>query len=268
MKRSEHFNVVAGKWLNGYSLSVNGLKYVMYGVDLDNRLVLRSDDKDITCNFSDLGIDSSHIFEDECNRMIYEAKEVFIDKQSHRELYVVDKGDEWRSYWVEDSYVIGANCCTIRSISDFLREKNKFFCGDIVAKYDGGVPTYYFVDAFTDVSGIFTVVFSYLDSDGKIAHCYSDKGMYRVLEEVAFEHWLSRGFMYNAESNTLCPISYELTDNSYVFYCSDEPVSVLANWKIGTYGFAKDKFPLIVPFHKFNPDNIGKSLQYNVIKQQ
>lgn len=86
-----------------------------------------------------------------------------------------------------------------------------------------------------DVSGIFTVVFSYLDSDGKIAHCYSDKGMYRVREEVAFEHWLSRGFMYNAESNTLCPISYELTDNSYVFYCSDEPVSVLANWKIGTY---------------------------------
>lgn len=268
MKRSEHFNVAAGKWLNSYPLSVNGHKYVISGVDLGNRLVLRSDDKDITCNFSDLGIDSSHIFVDECNRMIYEAKEVFIDKQSHRELYVVDKGDEWRSYWVEDSYVIGANCCTIRSISDFLREKNKFFCGDIVAKYDGGVPTYYFVDAFTDVSGIFTVVFSYLDSDGKIAHCYSDKGMYRVLEEVAFEHWLSRGFMYNAESNTLCPISYELTDNSYVFYCSDEPVSVLANWKIGTYGFAKDKFPLIVPFHKFNPDNIGKSLQYNVIKQQ
>ena len=180
----------------------------------------------------------------------------------------MDKGDEWRSYWVEGSYVIGANCCTIRSISDFLREKNKFFCGDIVAKYDGGVPTYYFVDAFTDVSGIFTVVFSYLDSDGKIAHCYSDKGMYRVREEVAFEHWLSRGFMYNAESNTLCPISYELTDNSYVFYCSDEPVSVLANWKIGTYGFAKNKFPFIVPFHKFNPDNIGGSLQYNVIKQQ
>lgn len=52
------------------------------------------------------------------------------------------------------------------------------------------------------------------------------------------------------------------------FNCSDEPVSFLANWKIGTYGFAKDKFPLIVPFHKFNPDNIGKSLQYNVIKQQ
>lgn len=265
MKRSEHFNVVAGKYLDSFPLSVNGLKYVIYGVDLDNRLVLRSDDKDITCNFSDFGIDSSHIF---VNRMIYEAKKVFIDKQSHRELYVVDKGDEWRSYWVEDSYVIGANCCTIRSISDFLREKNKFFCGDIVAKYDGGVPTYYFVDAFTDVSGIFTVVFSYLDSDGKIAHCYSDKGMYRVLEEVAFEHWLSRGFMYNAESNTLCPISYELTDNSYVFYCSDEPVPVLANWKIGTYGFAKDKFPFIVPFHKFNPDNIGESLQHNVVKQQ
>lgn len=147
MKRSEHFNVVAGKWLNGYSLSVNGRKYAISGVSPDN----------------------------------------------------------------------------------------KFFCGDIVAKYDGGVPTYYFVDAFTDVSGIFTVVFSYLDSDGKIAHCYSDKWMYRVREEVAFEHWLSRGFMYNAESNTLCPISYELTDNSYVFYCSDEPVSVLANWKIGTY---------------------------------
>lgn len=180
----------------------------------------------------------------------------------------MNKGDEWRSYWVEDSYVIGSNCCTIRSISDFLREKSRFFCGDIVAKYDGGVPTCYFVDAFTDVSGIFTVVFSYLDSDGKIAHCYSDKGMYRVREEVAFEHWLSRGFMYNAESNTLCPISYELTDNSYVFYCSDEPVSVLANWKIGTYGFAKDKFPLIVPFHKFNPDNIGGSLQHNVVKQQ
>lgn len=186
MKRSEHLNVVAGKYLDFFPLSVNGLKYVIYGVDLDNRLVLRSDDKDITCNFSDLGIDSSHIF----------------------------------------------------------------------------------VDAFTDVSGIFTVVFSYLDSDGKIAHCYSDKGMYRVREEVAFEHWLSRGFMYNAGSNTLCPISYELTDNSYVFYCSDEPVPVLANWKIGTYGFAKDKFPFIVPFHKFNPDNIGESLQHNVVKQQ
>lgn len=221
MKRSEHFNVVAGKYLKFSPLSVNGLKHVMYGVGLDNRLVLRSDDKDIACDFSDLGIDSSRIFVDECNSMIYEAKKVFIDKQSHRELYVVDKGDEWRSYWVEGSYVIGANCCTIRSISDFLREKNKFFCGDIV-------------DAFTDVSGIFTVVFSYLDSDGKIAHCYSDKGMYRVCGQVAFEHRASRGFKYDKENNTLCPISYELTDNSYVFYCGDEPVSVLANWRIGT----------------------------------
>ena len=187
MKRSEHFNVVAGKWLNGYSLSVNGRKYAISGVSPDNKLVLHClDANDIVCEYSDLSLGSSHIFVNECDH----------------ELYVVDKGDEWRSYWVEDSYVIGSNCCTIRSISDFLREKSRFFCGDIVAKYDGGVPTYYFVDAFTDVSGIFTVVFSYLDSDGKIAHCYSDKGMYRVREEVAFEHWLSRGFMYNAESNT------------------------------------------------------------------
>lgn len=92
--------------------------------------------------------------------------------------------------------------------------------------------------------------------------------MYRVREDVAFEHWASRGFKYDEENNTLCPISYELTDNSYVFYCSDEPVSVLANWKIGTYGFAKNKFRFIVPFHKFNPDNIGESLQHNVVKQQ
>lgn len=242
MKRSEHFNVVAGKWLNGYSLSVNGRKYAISGVSPDNKLVLHClDANDIVCEYSDLSLGSSHIFVNECDHVICDARRVFVDEQSHHELYVVNKGDEWRSYWVEDSYVIGSNCCTIRSISDFLREKNKFFCGDIVAKYDGGVPTYYFVDAFTDVSGIFT---------------------------VAFEHWLSRGFMYNAESNTLCPISYELTDNSYVFYCSDEPVSVLANWKIGTYGFAKNKFPFIVPFHKFNPDNIGKSLQHNVVKQQ
>lgn len=48
-----------------------------------------------------------------------------------------------------------------------------------------------------------------------------------IYEAVAFEHWLSRGFMYNAESDTLCPISYE-----------------------------------------FNPDNIGGSLQPNVVKQQ
>lgn len=57
-------------------------------------------------------------------------------------------------------------------------------------------------------------------------------------------------------------------EDSYVFNCSDEPVSFLANWEIGTYGFAKDKFPFIVPFHKFNPDNIGESLQHNVVKQQ
>lgn len=269
MKRSEHFNVAAGKWLNGYPLSVNGHKYVISGVDSDNSLVLHClDAKDIVCEYSDLMIGSSHIFVNHCDHVICEARRVFVDEQSHHELYVVNKGDEWRFYWVEDSYVIGANCCTIRSISDFLREKNKFFCGDIVVKYDCGVPTYYFVDAFTDVSGVFTVVFSYLDGDGKIAYCYSDKGMYRVLEDVAFEHWASRGFKYDEENNTLCPISYELTDNSYVFYCSDEPVSVLANWKIGTYGFAKDKFPFIVPFHKFNPDNIGESLQHNVVKQQ
>lgn len=117
MKRSEHFNVVAGKWLNG----------------------------------------SSHIFVNDCDHVICEAKLVLVDGQSRHELYVVNKGDEWRSYWVEDSYVIGANCCTIRSISDFLRDKSRFFCGDIVSKYDGGVPIYYFVDAFTDVSGVFMV---------------------------------------------------------------------------------------------------------------
>lgn len=128
MKRSEHFNVVAGKWLNGYSLSVNGLKYAISGVRPDNKLVLHClDANDIVCEYSDLSLGSSHIFVNDC---------------AH-ELYVVAK--------------------------------------------------YYFVDAFTDVSGIFTVVFSYLDSDGKIAHCYSDKWMYRVREEVAFEHWLSRG---------------------------------------------------------------------------
>lgn len=189
MKRSEHFNVVAGKWLNGYSLPVNGRRY---------------------------------------------------------ELYVVD---------------IGADCCTVRSVSDFLREKNKFFCGDIVAKYGGGVPAYCFVDAFTDVSGIFTVVF-------KTAHCCSGKGMYRVLEEVAFEHRLSRGFKYVNENNTLCPVSCELTDGSCVFNCSDGPVSVLADRKTGTCGFAGNKFPFIVPFHRFNPANIVGSLQHNVVKQQ
>lgn len=239
MKRSEHFNVVAGKWLNGYSLSVNGRKYAISGVSPDNKLVLHClDANDIVCEYSDLSLGSSHIFVNDCDHVICDARRVFVDGKSHHELYVVDKGDEWRSYWVEFSYVIGANCCTIRSISDFLREKNKF---SVVTLWLSTM-----------------VVFRYLDSDGKIAHCYSDKGMYRVRAEVAFEHWLSRGFMYNAESNTLCPISYELTDNSYVFYCSDEPVSFLANWKIGTYGFAKNKFPFIVPFHKFNPEILVK----------
>lgn len=126
MKRSEHFNVVAGKWLNGYPLSVNGRKYAISGVSPDNKLVLHClDANDIVCEYSDLSLGSSRIFVNDCDH----------------ELYVVDN-------------------------------------------------------------------------------------------------------------------------------CSDEPVSVLANWKIGTYGFAKDKFPLIVPFHKFNPDNIGESLQHNVVKQQ
>lgn len=89
MKRSEHFNVVVGKWLNGYPLSVNGPKYVISGVDSDNSLVLHcSDAKDIVCEYSDLMTGSSHIF--------------------------VNKGDEWRSYWVEDSYVIGSDCCYFR----------------------------------------------------------------------------------------------------------------------------------------------------------
>ena len=208
MKRSEHFNVVVGKCLNGYSLSVNGRKYAISGVSPDNKLVLHClDANDIVCEYSDLSLGSSHLFVNDCDH----------------ELYVVNKGDEWRSYWVEDSYVIGANCCTI---SDFLRDKSRFFCGDIVSKSDGGVPIYYFVDAFTDVSGVFTVVFSYLDGDGKIAYCYSDKGMYRVRADVAFAHWASRGFKYDEENNTLCPISY---------YCSDEPFSFLANRKIGPY---------------------------------
>lgn len=127
MKRSEHFNVAAGKWLNVYPLSVNGHKYVISGVDSDNSLVLHClDAKDIVCEYSDLMIGSSHIFVNHCDHVICEARRLFVDEQSHHELYVVNKGDEWRSYWVEDSYVIGANCCTIRSISDFLREKNKF----------------------------------------------------------------------------------------------------------------------------------------------
>ena len=142
MKRSGHFNVVAGKCLNGYSLSVNGRKYAISGVSPDNKLVLHClDANDIVCEYSDLSLGSSHIFVNDCDHVICDARRVFVDGKSHHELYVVDN-------------------------------------------------------------------------------------------------------------------------------CSDEPVSFLANWKIGTYGFAKDKFPLIVPFHKFNPDNIGESLQHNVVKQQ
>lgn len=40
MKRSEHFNVVVGKWLNVYSLSVNGRKYAISGVSPDNWIVM------------------------------------------------------------------------------------------------------------------------------------------------------------------------------------------------------------------------------------
>ena len=121
MNRSEHFNVSAVKCLNVYPLSVNGHKYVISVVA-----------KDIVCEYSDLMIGSSPIF--------VEASRLFVDEQSHPELYVVNKGDEWRSYWVEASYV-------------------------------SGVRTYYFVDAFTDVSGVFTVVFSYLCGDGKTVSC-------------------------------------------------------------------------------------------------
>lgn len=63
MKRSEHFNVVAGKCLNGYSLSVNGRKYAISGVSPDNKLVLHClDANDIVCEYSDLSLGSSHIF--------------------------------------------------------------------------------------------------------------------------------------------------------------------------------------------------------------
>lgn len=101
MKGSERFNVVAGKWLNGYSLSVNGRKYAISGV---SPFLHCLDANDIVCEYSDLSLGSSRIIVNDCGH----------------ELYVVDKGDEWRSYWVEGSYVTGANCCTIRSISDFL----------------------------------------------------------------------------------------------------------------------------------------------------
>lgn len=78
MKRSEHFNVVAGKWLNGYPLSVNGHKYFISGVNSDNKLVLHcSDAKDISCDYSDLFIGSSHIFVNECDHVICDARRVF-----------------------------------------------------------------------------------------------------------------------------------------------------------------------------------------------
>lgn len=71
MKRSEHFNVAAGKWLNSYPLSVNGHKYVISGVDSDNSLVLHClDAKDIVCEYSDLMIGSSHIFVNDCDHVI------------------------------------------------------------------------------------------------------------------------------------------------------------------------------------------------------
>jgi hypothetical protein len=198
MKRSEPFNVAAVKCLHVYPLSVNGHKYVISGVDSDNSLVFHClDAKDIVCEYSDLKIGSSHIFVSHFGHVICAARRVFVAEQSHHALYVVNKGDEWRSYWVEDSYVM---------------------CLSTIALFP------------------LTTLWMLLQ-------------MFRVFSR-------------------LCPISYELTDNSYVFYCSDEPFSVLANWEIGTYCFAKDKFPFIVPFHKFNPDNIGESLRHNVVKQQ
>lgn len=78
MKRSEHFNVVAGKWLNGYSLSVNGRKYAISGVSPDNKLVLHClDANDIVCEYSDLSLGSSHIFVNDCDHVICDARRVF-----------------------------------------------------------------------------------------------------------------------------------------------------------------------------------------------
>lgn len=80
MKRSEHFNVVAGKWLNGYSLSVNGRKYAISGVSPDNKLVLHClDANDIVCEYSDLSLGSSHIFVNDCDHVICDARRVFVD---------------------------------------------------------------------------------------------------------------------------------------------------------------------------------------------
>lgn len=87
MKRSEHFNVIADKLLNDYPLSVSGIKDVISGVDSDNSLVLHcSDAKDISCDYSDLFIGSSHIFVNEFNHVICDASRVFVDEQSHHEL--------------------------------------------------------------------------------------------------------------------------------------------------------------------------------------
>lgn len=78
MKRSEHFNVVAGKWLNGYSLLVNGRKYAISGVSSDNKLVLHClDANDIVCEYSDLSLGSSHIFVNDCDHVICDARRVF-----------------------------------------------------------------------------------------------------------------------------------------------------------------------------------------------
>jgi hypothetical protein len=81
-----------GDFVYGYSLSVNGRKYAISGVSPDNKLVLHClGANDIVCEYSGLSLGSSHIFVNDCGH----------------ELYVVGKGDEWRSYWVEGSYVIG-----------------------------------------------------------------------------------------------------------------------------------------------------------------
>lgn len=69
MKRSEHFNVVAGKWLNGYSLSVNGRKYAIYGNDntSDN---IEVGDVSVTFHFDDgeTFLDSLIVSGSECKK--------------------------------------------------------------------------------------------------------------------------------------------------------------------------------------------------------
>lgn len=146
MKRSEHFNVVAGKWLNGYSLSVNGRKYAISGVSPDNELVLHClDANDIVCEYSDLSLGSSHIFVNDCDHVICEAKLVSFML--------------WTK--VTDGVLVGLRI----------------------------------------------------------------------------------------------PVFFIVATSRFRFLLTGRQV-------------LKDKFPLIVPFHKFNPDNIGKSLRYNVVKQQ